>query len=441
MATVSQDPPATPAEDPNPHISGTAVEHTRLGDRMEFLDALRALAAMCVVVQHSLEPLFPAVARSGLERFRLGEFGVALFFLCSGFIIPASLERQGSQARFWVGRVFRLFPLYWVVLGTVLVLHYGFDKYPLPPAYLEHPVRATVANLTMLQNFLSQPLALGQTWSLAYELVFYGLVSALFIAALHRRSVLWSTVCFAIAMVVNTRHIPPQAIHQWGNRTTVVLIVTLAVVVAGVLHFTRGRGPQRWLCLGICVVSVPLVLNQPEGMSTAMFFFGTLFFGTCLYRVVHGEMAPRRLIPVAVVAVATIVIMWTTADVYWGIPNGVSVRSFKMAEITTFLAAYAVFGIALCFRARKFPRWILWLGTVSYSLYLVHGIPIYAVGEVFGNRAADAALWVGLSVAISAVTYTLIERPFITLGRRLAKRATPRPLPPDPVSAVVPGSG
>jgi peptidoglycan/LPS O-acetylase OafA/YrhL len=426
MATVSQDPPAGPAEDPNPHISGTAVEHTRLGDRMQFLDALRGLAAMCVVVQHSLENVFPAVARFGLERFRLGEFGVALFFLCSGFIIPASLERQGSQSRFWVGRFFRLFPMYWVALGAVLVLHYGFDKYPLPPEYLEHPIRATVANATMLQNFLSQPLALGQSWSLAYELVFYGLVSALFVAGLHKRSVLWSTLAFAVAMVVNTRHVPTQAIHDWGNRTSVIVAVTFVVLVVGVLWLTRARGPQRWLCLGILLVSVPLVLNRPEVMSTAMFFFGTLFFGTCLYRVTVGEMAARRLIPLVVVAVAAIVVMWTTADVYWGIPDGVSVRSYKAAEILTFLAAYAVFGVGLYLRRRTFPGWILWLGTISYSLYLLHGIPIYAIGDVFGNRAANVVFWIALSVLLSSATYKLVEQPFITIGRRISKRVAPR---------------
>jgi peptidoglycan/LPS O-acetylase OafA/YrhL len=181
------------------------------------------------------------------------------------------------------------------------------------------------------------------------------------------------------------------------------------------------------LCLGILVVSVPLVLNRPEVMSTAMFFFGTLFFGTCLYRVTVGEMAPRRLIPLVAVAVAAIVVMWTTADIYWGIPDGVSVRSFKAAEILTFLAAYAVFGIGLYFRRRSFPGWVLWLGTISYSLYLLHGIPIYAIGDLFGNRAANVLLWIGLSVLISSVTYKLIEQPFVAVGRRASKRVAPRP--------------
>ena len=390
---------------------------------MQFLDALRGLAISCVVVQHSLELLYPAWAKVSLERFRLGEFGVVVFFLCSGFIIPASLERQGSQAKFWIGRLFRLFPIYWATVAAVLVLHFGFDKYPLPPDYIEHPIRATLANATMLQNFLSAPLALGQSWSLAYELVFYGLVSAMFVAALHRRAALWSTAAFLAAMVINTRHVPTQALSQWGNRSAVITAVALAVVLGFVFWVTRGRGPQRWLSVGISAAAVLLVLNRPETMSTAMFFIGTLFFGTCLYRWSAGEMSGRRLAALTTLAMVTIVVFWSTAALYWApLPDGVSTVRYKTAEILTFGSAYVVFFVALRFRSAKFPRPILYLGTISYSLYLTHAIPIYAVGRVFDNRPLDALLWIVIAVVLSGITYRLIEKPSITLGRHITGR-------------------
>ena len=404
-------------------IEGSAVEHTALGNRMQFLDALRGLAISCVVVQHSLELLYPAWAKFSLERFRLGEFGVVVFFLCSGFIIPASLERQGSQAKFWIGRLFRLFPIYWFVVAAVLVLHFGFDKYPLSPEYIEHPVRSTLANATMLQNFLSAPLALGQSWSLAYELVFYGLVSAMFVAALHRRAALWSTAAFVVAMVINTRHVPTEALSQWGNRSALITAVALGVVVGYVFWVTRDRGPQRWLSLGIAVAAVLLVLNRPETMSTAMFFIGTLFFGTCLYRWSAGQMSGQRLAALTTLAMVTIVVFWSTADIYWApLPDGVTTRGFKSAEILTFGAAYIVFLVTLRFRSAKFPRPILYLGTISYSLYLTHAIPIYAIGRVFDNRPLDALLWIVAAVALSGITYRLIEKPSIQLGRHITAR-------------------
>ena len=407
-------------------LSHTSVEHTRLGDRMQFLDALRGLAVMCVVVQHSVEQLYPAWVTFSLGRFRLGEFGVVLFFLCSGFIIPASLERQGSQARFWIGRLFRLFPLYWAAVAGVLILHYGFDRYPLPADFIEHPIRFTAINLTMLQDFLGAPLALGQSWSLAYELVFYGLVSAMFVAVLHRKSIVWSSGAFLLAMVVNTRHVPTQALNQGGNRTLVIVAVSLLIAVPYVFYVTRGMGPQRWLALAITIASILLVLNRPETLSTAMLFLGTLFFGTCLFRWSEGVVSGRALARLVVLAFVTIVVVWTTGDIYWGIPGGVSTKAFKAAEILTFGAAYVVFLVALRFRSVRFPRPLLYLGTISYSLYLLHAFPIYAVGRVFDNRPLDALFWIGLAVVISSVTYTLIEKPSIKLGRTLSARAGQR---------------
>ncbi len=396
---------------------------------MQFLDALRGFAAMCVVVQHSLEQLSPLWGRFFLERFRLGEFGVVVFFLCSGFIIPASLERQGSQAKFWIGRFFRLFPLYWTVLAAVLILHYGFDRYPLSPDYLEHPLRSTLVNLTMVQDFLSAPLALGQSWSLAYELVFYGLISALFVMGLHRKSFAWSAGAFLLTMVVGTRHLQTESLNFFNGRTAVALAVSLAVAVPFVWFRTRDTGLQRWLALVLTTASIVLVLNRPETLSTSTFFFGTLFFGTSLFRWSAGAMSGRRLALLAGLGVTAIIVMWVAGDVYWGLPFGVTTKSYRAAEIVTYVAAFAVFFAALKWRELRYPRFILYLGTISYSLYLTHAIPIYAMNDVFDNRVLTGILWIGTAILISAVTYRFVEKPAIQAGRKLMARL------PKPVTA------
>ena len=117
------DPPdtgPTTAEDPVARAAPT----TRLRKgRFEFLDALRGIAAMALVLQHSAEFIWPAYLKFSIEVVRPGEFGVVLFFLVSGFIIPASIEKYASLGRFWVGRFFRLFPLYWACVLAALLLH------------------------------------------------------------------------------------------------------------------------------------------------------------------------------------------------------------------------------------------------------------------------------------------------------------------------------
>lgn len=392
---------------------------TRRG-RYEFLDALRGIAAMAVIVQHALELVWPAWARFSVSWFRMGEFGVVLFFLCSGFIIPASLERHGSQPRFWIGRFFRLYPLYWSALAAVLLLHFGFDRYPLDDAYVDAPLWATLANATMLQDFLAAPLALGQSWSLAYELVFYGMVSALFVAGLHRRSVPLALAGFAIAVVPVMGRLPGKVFAGMGPKMAIAVIVVTVGATLVMGWACRAAGAMRWFAMAIVVVVVPLVLNRPENFRSALYFLATLFAGTALYRWTAGQIDGRVVAGLLTLAVAAIIAMNMTGDL--DPVSGVATADLRRAEIVTNLGAYAVFLVALARRDARFARTLLLLGTISYSLYLNHSLVIYGLGWVAGNVFATVAAWVLLSVGVSAVTYRFVERPAIEAGRRIAGR-------------------
>src|SRR3954462_14587858 len=105
-----------------------AVRRHRSG-RLDFLDALRGVAVCLVLLQHLGELLFPAVGRLSTHGVQLGQLGVTVFFLCSGFIIPAGEDggppgrgRRAAVAGFWPGRLFRLCPLYWLSLAGAAVL-------------------------------------------------------------------------------------------------------------------------------------------------------------------------------------------------------------------------------------------------------------------------------------------------------------------------------
>jgi peptidoglycan/LPS O-acetylase OafA/YrhL len=74
-----------------------------------------------------------------------------------------------------------------------------------------------------------------------------------------------------------------------------------------------------------------------------------------------------------------------------------------------------------------------YLGKVSYSLYLVHMIVLYAVMYFLGLYAVGLSQWlflsllllvtVVLSVGAASVLFRFIEQPFIDMGRRLSKQA------------------
>src|SRR5580698_6976754 len=93
------------------------------GARLAWLDALRGIGALSVVYAHFGTRVLPAVHAAVYRVFDPGLYGVLVFFLVSGYIVPASLERRGSLRIFWLSRLFRLFPLFVFVIAAALLMH------------------------------------------------------------------------------------------------------------------------------------------------------------------------------------------------------------------------------------------------------------------------------------------------------------------------------
>jgi len=102
--------------------SQLATPRPAAAKRLGWLDALRGIAALCVVFDHLTHSVLQPVRNTVYQWFDPGQYGVFVFFLVSGYIVPASLERKGSIRSFWVSRVFRLYPLYLVTVGAMIVL-------------------------------------------------------------------------------------------------------------------------------------------------------------------------------------------------------------------------------------------------------------------------------------------------------------------------------
>lgn len=139
-------------------------------ERLAFVDSLRALAAVAVVFHHIGDVLFDdVVTRLG---FDFGRYGVLLFFIISGYVVPHSLLARTSRPliSFALSRGFRLYPAYWFSLAVVALLGYSkFDSIQL------------AANITMAQRFLGVADIIGVYWTLAVELAFYLACVALFV--------------------------------------------------------------------------------------------------------------------------------------------------------------------------------------------------------------------------------------------------------------------
>ncbi len=87
-------------------------------------------------------------------------------------MIPFSIEKTLSIKRFWISRVFRLYPLFLVSLGLAIALnHVGL--FQLPSGFVANFWASVLAQLTMVAKFLGFDLAIGLYWSLGYEMIFY----------------------------------------------------------------------------------------------------------------------------------------------------------------------------------------------------------------------------------------------------------------------------
>jgi len=166
------------------------------GNKIQFLHSLRGIAAVLVVIYHlgflfwvapisSMSPfLLPRTETAQPvylnfytplfnAGFDLGAFGVALFFLISGFVISLSLEKINGIG-FLVGRFFRIYPTYIIgfsITFTCIFLYahyfgttfgYGWSNY--------------LAQITLFRDWLWYPSIDAISWTLEAEVKFYTLL-------------------------------------------------------------------------------------------------------------------------------------------------------------------------------------------------------------------------------------------------------------------------
>lgn len=131
--------------------------------RLGWLDALRGIAVLLVLYEHLTWHVLGALRAYTVQYFDAGAAGVFLFFIISGYIVPASLERRGSLRGFWFSRAFRLYPL--VIVGTVVTLALGaFGALAIDPMVKSKTVATTMASATMLQDLLGLPSTPAVLW-------------------------------------------------------------------------------------------------------------------------------------------------------------------------------------------------------------------------------------------------------------------------------------
>ena len=420
--------PAQPAAASAPGAAGAAGTVSRLA----WLDVLRGVAALAVVFNHFGYFVPPALNGRVYQWINPGDYGVFVFFLISGYIVPASLERKGSVRTFWVSRLFRLYPLYLLAVGVALFLfmvHIGGLR-----GEGSDPETSVLSQMLMMSNVLAGENLPNVVWSLSYEMVFYLLLTALFMARVHRRSSRYALAFGAAAVVLGG--ILPQA-YFTNNLLSprIIALVADLVVLTGLAVAVGMRGMPRMVGAALAaIVGHTLLAFNGTWLYPweALSILALMFTGTMLYRAEQGQYSWRRAIAIAVAVLGLAI----AAGVWHHLPGNMSPHEEFVWERSWFMSVFLAgltFGIGLTFRHVTWPRFLTWLGLISYSVYLLHPalIEVYrhltwTAHHSFWVQVLVDALFLAILIAVCSATYLFVERPMQGVGRRLAKRLDAR---------------
>jgi peptidoglycan/LPS O-acetylase OafA/YrhL len=358
----------------------------RAAGRYRNIDVLRGIAALCVVWLHASEVLvtLPAIAAFGTlahdipDFLQLGRAGVIAFFAISGFVVASTIKppkRQGA-IDFGMKRFFRLYPAYWLALALTYALIW------LPQARMPS-LASALANATMLPTIFGVESAMGHFWTLEIEFVFYALVVLLFLTGRLKQP--W----IIVALVV-------------------VLALKPASLLMGRLVWAPGQG--HWGELPLCL---------------AIMLWGSLLRSA--YDPDAGVGPKLRAWATWPIAICTVLVVGRALNL-GGVLRGVDALTWLSGLGTLWgLLLFLTFALA----GQRWPRFLVWCGTVSYSIYLFHPVifyPLFFFLKAHPQFAhAPLSLWVLLcaaaTTALASAIYLVVEAP----SNRLAARLTQHP--------------
>ena len=357
---------------PAPDSSAAAP---RLGYRPE-LDGVRGVAAVVVVVFHC-----------GVGSFGGGFVAVDTFFVLSGFLITALLLQEHARSgrirlgHFYARRVLRLAPALALYLTAILLGSFLLTHEPAAGAGMRREVlySATyVINWTIAFGH-SQMSPVYHTWSLAVEEQFYLLIPLLIVGLLAARA---RPLGIAAALGV-------MGLLSAADRT--------AMWAAG--------APAARAIYGLDARADSLLAGCTMG---ALWAAGRLSSDARLWR------GPALVGGLALAAVVVFV-------------KGGTEANFEWVYFVAWASSAAVLGYLLCRPDAAAARALragpmVYLGRLSYGIYLWHFAAVYALGLKVPRLPMPARVAAVLlfSLVAAAVSYHVVERPILRLKARVA---------------------
>ena len=361
--------------------------------RIEFAHNLRGVAALSVVICHLLGVFWlnnaavVSIANTSIYSgeipsvvgvvnkfsfFSYGHFGVALFFLISGFVIPFSLCKY-SRLQFLTARFFRLYPTY--IAGFAIsaaILYFSSHYFAKPFPYSKEIV---TANALIVRDLFWFPSIDGISWTLEVEIKFY------ILCALISNFIIKSKIKYILLLAV-----------------IFVLFTGATSIIADDL-LKSSPAAYRFVYLG-----------QLNFMMITFMLIGTVFN---LH--IRDSIDFKTLVFSAGFLLAAFGIQWNLSIMKPGAYSGVLNYSLALGVFCFFYMA----------KNLKFPKPLDMLADISYPFYVVHAMYSYVFMRIslnYVNPYIAILIGFGGSIILAALLHIFIETPSNNLGKFVARK-------------------
>ncbi len=345
------------------------------------LEGLRFFAFFGVFLHHLPRSQFSPLLANVQER---GGIGVQVFFALSAFLLFSLAILEGSPAsgpnyaRFMVRRMLRILPLLATFVAIALTVALLFHS-----VAADYAIARAIGAVLFVDNFMcwfvgfSRLPYTAHLWTLSYEMQFYPLIPLFAAAALARRHVFWSavTLAFVVAIAIRISFLMLGAPRLAVATTPFIFPDSVLMGLLLGFFFWRRTNVPLWLGTLVSVAMIGLYFSVPF--------------------VING---PRSFMLYLLLAGASGGILWA---------------SLYLEPLRWFLSQEP----------------IVFLGKISYGLYVFH-YPVIAICnrmaieygyqpmQQAAHFASYFALTLAITIVLSALSWHLLERPFLRLKRR-----------------------
>ena len=347
------------------HISQTHLRQTHISCMIMSMNKSQPTKINSIQALRGIACLF--VILTHIEFIGVGAFGVELFFCISGFIMMYSTQKK-EQPHFLLKRLIRIIPLYYfittITLLAILFVPSMFQEVHFEWSYFFKSLCFIPFDIT--GQYTIQPL-MRIGWTVNYEILFYLIFGCAMKINHQHRGIITSIFIIALSFLHKTISLANIPLYFYTN--PIILEFMIGILIYYIYQFTKNKKDYFLSHSYLSILFIILIVSS--------------FIYLCTIGV-HAE------------------IYETQRVIHWGIPCAIIFLSSLLLEFYY-----------------QPPRFLIQLGNISFSVYLMHYYIIQFIGrKIFDFSTLSTSSFVGailgilISLLVGYVTWYCIEKKF-----------------------------